>query len=301
MLLSLVLALTPTHPFRPSGFYGRQARAWFLGQVARHDPDFAAELHQLQGPRPYTVSSIRFPGEHSHNGRGPVRPGDLCFLRVTSLDAHLSNLMLTVFLPDLPPTVTIKGVTFEPVGRVDWHEWDCFSDYHELFWGITEMSVSSRVTLDIASPTAFRSQGIDLTLPTPDQVWRGLYWRWQSHAPEELRINSLWAPFSAKGIVVSDFKLRSGKVIFKDGTKGIATGCTGRITYRLLAAKHCRELAAFRPEAEQIFHLLARFAIFTGLGHHTTVGMGQVRCVSHGQGGQDGKMINSRYHYIEMG
>jgi CRISPR/Cas system endoribonuclease Cas6 (RAMP superfamily) len=46
-------------------------------------------------------------------------------------------------------------------------------------------------------------------------------------------------------------------------------GYVGTIEY--LAAKHADPLAL------RVFHLLADYAFFAGVGYHTTMGMGQVR------------------------
>ena len=84
MLLSLVLAFSPTEPVTPRGFYGRQARAWFLGQIQRHDPALAEALHSGDGARCYTVSDLWRPP-------GRLMPGDTCYLRLTSLAGPLQS------------------------------------------------------------------------------------------------------------------------------------------------------------------------------------------------------------------
>jgi CRISPR/Cas system endoribonuclease Cas6 (RAMP superfamily) len=121
---------------------------------------------------------------------------------------------------------------------------------------------------------------VDINLPSPDQVWRSLWQRWNAFAPPELHIDPFWPEFAAHCIVVSDFLLRSTKVTFKQGEKGAATGCTGQATYRLLPEKHCGEYALFRPGSVQVLRTLAGFAIFSGIGHHTTIGLGQSRWVN---------------------
>ena len=77
------------------------------------------------------------------------------------------------------------------------------------------------------------------------------------------------------------------KVSFKNGVKGAATGCTRRATYRLLPEKHCGDYAPLRQGAEGVLHSLANFALFSGIGHHTTVGLGQARALPHSGVTQD--------------
>jgi CRISPR-associated endoribonuclease Cas6 len=278
MLLSLLLTLTPIKPTTLKGFYGRQARAWFLGQIARHDPDLAEEIHDGHGPRPYTVSSLIIPeaGRRGQNGRVNLVPGEECQIRITSLSERLSELLLSKVVTNLPLEMRLKWTKFQELRLSTETVWDDQSSFEKIAQG-NGNGHSSSATLEFASPTAFRSGQVDITLPNPDQVWRSLWWRWNQFAPEDYQIDPLWPDFAANCMVVSDFHLRSMKVIFKKGQKGAATGATGQATYRLLPERHCGEYAAFRPGADQVLHTLAEFSLYAGVGHHTTIGLGQTR------------------------
>lgn len=284
MLLSLLLSLTPTTSTRLDGFYGREAQAWLLGQIARHDPELAEALHQEEGsgrPKPFTVSSLIVPeaGRRETQGETWLIPGNDCLLRITSLEARLTELLLKKMLPNLPPRVRLKWTEFRVLGPARENQWWGETTFAELARCANEGKNGVSVTLEFASPTAFRSGGVDMSLPTPDQVWRSLWWRWNAFAPEALHIDPLWPNFAGSCLVVSDFQLRSMKVLFKQGEKGAATGCTGRATYRLLPEKHCGDLAPFRPGAELVLRSLASFALYSGVGHHTTMGLGQARWI----------------------
>jgi CRISPR-associated endoribonuclease Cas6 len=278
MLLSLLLILTPTQPTRLNGFYGRQAQAWLLGQIARHAPEFADNLHRSNGSRPYTVSGLIVPeaGRREEDGEIWLIPKNECLLRITSMSTQLSELLLSKVVPNLPGTLRLKWSTFKILRLSKENGWDGQSTFEDLVRQAGERDNPS-VTLEFGSPTAFRSNGIDLTLPVADQVWRSLYWRWNTFAQQELQIDPLWPEFAGTCIVASDFRLRSMKVTFKRGEKGAATGCTGQITYRLLPERHCGEYAAFRPGSQQVLRTLAGFALYSGVGHHTTIGLGQTR------------------------
>ncbi|MBN1145611.1 MAG: CRISPR system precrRNA processing endoribonuclease RAMP protein Cas6 [Anaerolineales bacterium] len=279
MLLSLLLSLTPTHPTTLRGFYGQQVQAWLLDQVRQCDPALSAALHAGGGPKPYTVSSLIVPdpGRRGAQGELALAPGDECLLRLTSLSADLSDLLLSVVAPELQrSTLRLKWSEFKAQRLSRENGWDGQASFDDLVQRAQGRSNPS-VTLQFASPTAFRSGSVDMTMPTPDQVWRSLWWRWNTFAPQELHIDPLWPEFAANCIVVSDFTLRSMKVSFKNGTKGAATGSTGQATYRLLPEKHCGEYVPLRPGAEAVLHTLANFALFSGVGHHTTVGLGQAR------------------------
>jgi len=278
MLLSVLLTLTPTEPTTLEGFYGRQVQGWFLDLIAQPHAEMAARLHCHNGMKPYTVSSLLVPqgGPRGENGQIHIVPGNECQIRLTTLSEELSELFLAKTVPNLPQMLKLKWSEFKELRLAEQNQWDGESS----FQGLVEQARNSRgdsVTLEFASPTAFRSGQMDLTLPTPDQVWRSLWWRWNTFAPAELHIDPLWPEFATNCMVVSDFCLRSMKVTFKQGAKGAATGATGQITYRLLAEKHCGEYVLFRPGAAQVLRTLAGFSLYSGVGHHTTIGLGQTR------------------------
>ncbi|MBL7162788.1 MAG: CRISPR system precrRNA processing endoribonuclease RAMP protein Cas6 [Anaerolineales bacterium] len=252
-----------------------------LRQIKANDAELGKKYHRYSQQRPYSISDLWVfkGGPRGDNGRIHIVPGNECQLRITSLSKPLSELFLAEIVTNLPQTLRLKQVYFKELRLSEENEWDEVTTYEALAKQAANI-LGDSVTFNFASPTAFRSGQVDLTLPTPDQVWRSLWWRWNTFAPEELHIDPMWPEFAANCIVVSDFCLRSRKVSFRNGSKGAATGATGQITYRLLSEKHCGEFASFRPGAEQVLRTLAGFAIFSGVGHHTTIGLGQTRWLS---------------------
>lgn len=284
MLLSLVLSVTPTVPTRLNGFYGRQVQGWLLSQVDRHAPGVAQALHGYSGTKPYTVSSLVVPDAGRRGEAGEVRlmPRDECLLRITALAEPLSDLLLEKVIPNLPDRLRLKWTDFRVLGVVEENGWAGRSTFEKIQEQAAGQHGGPSVRLEFASPTAFRMGQVDLALPTPDHVWRSLYWRWNSFAPQALQIDARWPDFAAACIVTSDFHLRSMKVTFKQGDKGAATGATGHATYRLLDEKHCAGFAPYRAGAENVLRALAAFALYSGVGHHTTTGLGQARWLPPG-------------------
>lgn len=58
MLRSILLALTAESSYPILGPLGRPAQAWFLGQLTRSHASLASRLHDEQGLKPYTVSTL---------------------------------------------------------------------------------------------------------------------------------------------------------------------------------------------------------------------------------------------------
>ena len=278
MLLSVILTLTPTAPTLLEGFYGRQVQAWLLSQITRHDPSFASAIHDGSKPRPYTVSSLIFAEEERHmiGGKRSLNPGDHCAIRITSLAEPLTELLVCKVLPALNGTARLNKSLFRVEGVVQDSPWCRQESYADILRDSqTVGGVSARLTF--ASPTAFLAGNIDQAFPTPPLVWQSLYRRWNTFCPQEMMIDPVWDTFVAYGMAVRDFKVQSAKIEFMQGKKGAVTGCVGRATYVLLRPDQCGEYASLREGAEGVLQTLAAFTLYSGIGHHTTIGLGQAR------------------------
>src|SRR5258707_15388783 len=98
---------------------GRAAQAWLLNEVRRVDPALATWLHGSERRRPYTISA-------------PRGDGDQYWLRVTSVNADLTALLIDKIFPALE---TIKLVGIDLVVKriqIDGHEWAGQSDFETL-------------------------------------------------------------------------------------------------------------------------------------------------------------------------
>ena len=136
---------------------------------------------------------------------------------------------------------------------------------------------TDRVKLHLGSPTAFKSAGHHFPLPLPELVFGSLADRWNAFSPVVL--SPEMRTFGHETIGISDFNLRSQRTSTKD--EGMVIGGVGRVTYRLFTAD--------RNWLAQV-HMLANFAVYSGVGVKTAFGMGQVRCMTErewrGSGGR---------------
>ena len=278
MLLSIMLSLSLIEDSKLEGYYGRQVQGWLLHFIAKFNEEIVEEMHKNNGMRPYTVSNLLFPKESrwEDNGRMRLAAGTECQIRITSLTEEFSELLVKDLLPNLPRRIRLKWSEFRNIHVVHQNQWTGMTTFEQLVEQSEKDSGVSAI-LDLASPTAFRTGNVDLTLPVPEQVWRSLWWRWNHFAPENLKIDSIWARFAENCIVVSDYLLQAKKIYFKKGAKGAVTGATGQITYSLLPSKNCGEYAEYRLGADLVMRTLANFAMYSGVGHHTTIGLGQTR------------------------
>lgn len=283
MLLSTLISLTPTSDVLILGPLGRPAQAWFLGQVRRYASGLAEALHSESRPREYTVSTLVDDHGLPIRFNTRLRAGQSCWLRITTLTEQLSTLALEKLFPNLPGRLEFYKMPF----RVDGytlnrfqHPWASQSTYLELSetrQGRAESS--SQVRLEFASPTTFRSSGVNIPLPEPGLVFRSLFERWNAFAPEPMRIDPVWPSFAANAISIEDITdLNTDSWVYTEHSRE-EIGYTGAVQYHLLPKKKIGNFSTFRDGAEEVLHLLACYAFYSGVGSHTSIGMGQARPV----------------------
>jgi CRISPR-associated endoribonuclease Cas6 len=281
MLLSILLSLVSSSAAPILGALGRPANAWFLGQLTRHRPELAQALHDGNGVKPYTVSTLLDDRGRPLPAGKWLQAGEPCWLRLTAFEPQLSDAVLHQVLPKLPGhlelykmSFRLDGYTLDPAQ----HPWAGQSTLTNIAQNSEHIEQSRQVRLEFATPTAFRSEGADVPLPIPAHVFRSYWQKWNSVAPEGAQIQDLWPGFAAACIMVSELSgLNTTRWTFAEGTRGVATGFTGAVGFTLLPRRQAGEWAGYWDGAERVLQSLAQFAFYCGTGHHTTVGLGQTR------------------------
>lgn len=281
MLLSLLISLTATSTAPIFGSLGRPANAWFLRQLTLQQPDLAETLHDGNGIKPYTVSTLLDDFGQPLQAGKVLQKGESCWLRVTSFEPGLSHVILKDISTKFPERLALykmnfrlNGCTLDPAQ----HPWARQTSYKDLAQK-AEFGPKSRLArLEFASPTAFRDNGADTPLPIPAQIFRSLWRRWNQYTPEPMQVHDIWPKFAEACIKISELTaVNSERWKFAEGTRGAATGFTGTVGFTLLPKRQCGEWAPYWEGSEQVLQSLSQFAFYCGVGHHTTVGMGQTR------------------------
>jgi CRISPR-associated endoribonuclease Cas6 len=273
-LLSLVITLTPATEAQPEGhapaWWGRAGQALLLEVVREADATLAQALHDEINLRPYTASSLV--GKFA---RGEPLPGQSYQLRFTSLTSQLSELLLAAAEsgPLAPGRIIeldytrfqVSAVATTPsAGRLG--SWAFATTYSELSSPLllARDTAPRRLSLELASPTAFKQAGKHVPLPLPDLAFGSLLERWNAFAPvafpPELR------RYAAECLAISRYKLASRAVPIKDG--GLRVGAVGQVTYTTIN---------YDRYWMSLVGVLAAFALFAGVGAGTSQGMGQCR------------------------
>ncbi len=266
-LVSFVVTLRPVQSVTVPGYLGRAAHALLLRWLSEHDPALAQQWHDMDGPKPFTCSTLIGATRTGLNVR-QVTPNVTYWLRLTSLDPTVSALLLAV--RDAPPhTVELDGILFEVIGATTdpaAHPWAGEGTYEQIAapYLLARQPGPRRLTLSFASPTTFRQREMNMPLPLPDLVFGGLVECWNAFSP--VAISPEVRRYAAECVAINRFELRSRSVPLKDGALQI--GVTGHARY--VAVTYDRYWTS-------LLGLLADFAFFAGVGRLTTVGLGQCR------------------------
>ncbi len=265
-LLSMVLTMRPVEnaPAPPS--LGRAAHAVLLQCLKDEDTALAEQAHEGNGPRPFTVSSLLGPRrggltiEHSYTLRFTALTEPVAAALYHSTESGRLRMGEKLRMDE-----ALLVIEDSICNRAD-HPWAGSTNYQSLSapWLLARKSPSRRVRLRFASPTTFRSGGMNLPFPLPELVFGSLLERWNMFAPIELPAEA--RRFAAECIAVSRYELCSRSVRLKG--RGLRMGAVGWVEY-----------IALNPDRYwlSLVALLSEYALYAGAGSGTPMGLGQTR------------------------
>ena len=274
MPYSLVLNLLPASPIPPQFLAGRHLHALFLTLVSSVDEELGSYLHDQKTEKAFTLSPLQVPQMGNSRIRGGnhtlqwehkqvIPAGTPTWWRISLLDDTLFSNLTQLWL-NLNPAhpwhlgpadLKITTILGTPQSTQPWAN---FCSYEQLY---EQASDSDRqISFALCTPTTFRQREYDSALPTRDSVFNSLLKRWKTYSNIEIgeTIN--------EAIFPSFFDIRT-EIIAEQRSKFI--GCIGNITYRILTDVD--------PIIIKQINALADFAIYSGIGRKTPMGMGMVR------------------------
>lgn len=267
MLISIVLILVSAKEVTLPAFVGRANYAATLAQLNRVDEALAQRIHQGDGPKPLTCSSVM--GVHASAGSLTVRADAPVYVRMTGLTPEVSARLADALLHAPPPTWTLDDEQFavqEAICDPARHGWSGQTTYEALAAAqlARAAQLDRQVTLEFASPTAFKSKEMTMPVPLPGLVFGSLVERWNAFSPVVL--SPEMRRYGEEVMAISRYKLESRSVGQKG--EGLRIGGVGQATYRALAGDRYWL---------GVMNMLAEFAFYGGVGVQTATGMGQVR------------------------
>ena len=266
---SIALKLRPVREGSIPATAGHQAYAAFLATVRRADRALAEVLHEAPLPiKPFTVSPL-LGVPKALEGRVAITPAKDYYLRFTVLLPDIFQQFMRRFLTgEARPTLRLGGVEFlisEVLTTPGASPWSGYTSFAQLW---ESAKAAEEITLKFTSPTAFNLGTKEwgkhfVVFPEPALVFRSLLKVWNGYAPLAFAEEPLME-YVAKNVVVKRHGIRTQMLRYP---RHFQVGFVGRCTYGLMGKGYEYEKRALNA--------LADFAFYSGVGYHTTMGMGQ--------------------------
>lgn len=274
MLVSVVVTLLAETVGKPAAHLGRANYSETLQWLDQIEPGIDREIHDLPGLKPLICSTL-FGKYDQRNGLTFVRQGEVYWMRIGGLTERVSQAILAGFFDPTrrPAKWRINQNQFHILNAFchpNQHPWSGSTSYEQLaerhLLGEPTTPRMNEVILEFASPTAFRKNEMQMPLPLPSLVFGSLVDRWNCFS--SVALSEQVRSFGELAVEVNQFDLHSERVEQKN--EGLRVGAVGTAHYR----------AGYQDRYWlSIFQLLADFALYSGVGVQTTIGMGQVRRV----------------------
>lgn len=257
-LTSFLLAFRGPQEIHPLPLVSRAIHAYVLGLTSDYDPELAEYLHGGNGAQCFSVSCLR---------NTKYRTGVL--LRIASLNDELSQ-MLRDLKPQAVPNLELAGTSLKLTNIIypeDDNQFTGSASYHELHNdGVARAREGqTEIGLRFITPTSFRIAGsrLNMPLPWPRLVFQSLANKWNKFSPIPIEID--WEVFD-RHVSIARHRLRTQMIDFGRYRQ---VGFLGECWYIVDRQARAHLL--------QAVHTLAEFAVYSGVGAKTAMGMGQVQ------------------------
>jgi len=270
-LAAAVFTLISQESGQVPAWSGHDARQWFLNTVQQYNPALSYSLQNGSGPRPFTTSGLL--GIKRARQGASLPAGIQCWLRITTLQDELTDLLVEHIVPGAPGSEVMAGgipfsVEAATVDPAKDRGAGASTEATLVQQHTLESTVARYIGLQFTAPTAFKSGPNAHTLfPMPDLVFGSLLARWNAFNVVKLHPD---APrFAGECVAVSRYQLRTSYITLQVG--GQATGFKGfqgfaRFVF-LRGDRYWRGLIS----------TLAAYSFYAGVGTSTTMGCGQAR------------------------
>ena len=267
MLIAIQLTLVSDKPGTLPPYLGRANYAAALARLHEVEPSLAEAIHDGSGPKPLTCSGL-LNAPAARQGAA-IEAGKPYYVRITGLSPEVSAALEAVLVTDRPRVWELDRHVFhvqEVVCDAAANAWTGRTTYAELAAQprLFAERLPRQVNLHFATPTAFKSGGVTVPIPLPGLVFGSLVDRWNTFSA--ITLSAEMRRFGEEMVAVSRYKLQSAPVAQKD--QGLRMGGVGDVTYVALGGDRYWL---------GVLHMLADFALYSGVGVQTATGMGQTR------------------------
>lgn len=253
-LVKATLTLRPEATRPVEAWSGTATRAWFVNEMTGFD------LEQGDQRRPYALSGLL--GMAHERGQPPqLHQNQDVTLRVASIETGLTAALRNTWLPALVDRDIHIGDTRMRVTAVTIDAETTYADLLRIH-SLQSGAVSRRAAMRFESPTAFRSQHMQVLFPLPALVFGSLLDHWNTFSGVQLHPDL--RAFAEECVGVSSHNIKTRSVSFDDYHQSGFVGYTRFVLLRGDRYWH------------GLIHALSAFAYYAGVGIRTTTGFGQI-------------------------
>ena len=270
---SLILTLIPQSTIPPGYLKGKHLHALFLNLVSSVDRTLGTHLHDQKTDKAFTLSPLQIGHPKTtdfilqREQKYPIKAGTPCWWRIALLNDSLFGNLTQLWLnlnPQQPwhlgpANLQITSILGTPHTDFPWANYAAYADIY------AQASEEERqINLAFCTPTAFRQMQFDTALPTRDLVFNSLLRKWNQYSGIEFFLDLI------EPIYPSFFDIHTEII---DDARSKFIGCVGVMNFRILGEVESVKI-------KQI-NALADFAVYSGVGRKTPMGMGMVRRINH--------------------
>ena len=247
--------------------HGRFMHAAFFAALRDLSPELSGYVHDQMNIKPFTVSGLtlysKLPNPQKNGWK--IAAGTIGYWRVTALNETMVRAIAAI-LPGY--SLQIGGLRFTVERRMmdpAEHEDSGVLDENEIIAGCLQIPRVDEITFRFLSPVSFRADEQDYPWPLPAYVFGSLADKWkQAELPGDFDKNMVH--MEADAVRPLTWQGKSERIYFTRD-RGVL-GFTGKFTY---------DLRKLTTGQQQLFLMLAQFAVFSGVGRMTGQGLGQTR------------------------
>lgn len=241
------------------GYGGIELHGWFFNWLRSIYPELSTQLHENNEEKPFVIGPLY---GIKRKGRTFLEENQEYSFAISGLNQTLKNVLNELLANAEGTIISINNALLKVQSVSSILPGDGLSYYDILE---NEDIIKDNITLQFASPTSFRQQGTQELFPKPELVFGSLLRKWNAFSPVKFADDLVHSK-----LLVKKYNLKTEIV---DYGKYKIIGCTGRCTYQL--DKH---MPLFQ---KKMLHSLAYFAEYAGVGYKTSMGLGDVRFISH--------------------
>ncbi|MFA6665037.1 MAG: CRISPR system precrRNA processing endoribonuclease RAMP protein Cas6 [Armatimonadota bacterium] len=263
MLANILLTLRPVELQQNAPFpSGQHIRAAFYNLLADINETLALELHEDSGPQAFALSPLI--GKLSWSGRPEPITAPACKLRISTLTAPLLQAVLTSLGRKVADSknMRIDRTEFSITGYSLEDPWN--ANVPSEYGALLSSKPLPELKFAFKTPTAFKQGKLNLPLPVPRLMFQSYLSRWNRFAPAELAISEDLLPAVEKSVMVSSHSI---------STRMIDMGNLKMVGF--LGSCNLEVDGSLSEEVRRQITALARYAVYSGTGAKTTIGMGQ--------------------------